>query len=93
MATRVRDYFILIGHTWICGDCRTRLLADPEAMMIGHKLNEDEREALLGLTEQSFRTMMDLAEATGLTMDELRLAIDHPRARLRHLGIRRMYRR
>jgi hypothetical protein len=40
------------------------------------------------LTENSFRTMMDLEADTGLTADEVSLAIDHPRSRLRHLGTR-----
>ncbi|MCB0116882.1 MAG: hypothetical protein KDD84_22440 [Caldilineaceae bacterium] len=86
---RVRDYLILIGHTWICTDCRQRLLDETDAMLIGHKLSEDERERVGELNEDSYRTMMDLAEATGLTMDDLRLAIDHPRSRLRHLGVYR----
>jgi hypothetical protein len=87
MVERVRDYFILIGHTWICPDCRKRLLADPEAMLIGHKVSDEERECILNLTDESFGTMMILAEATGLSMDDLREAIDHPRSRLRHLGV------
>ncbi len=85
---RVRDFLILIGHTWICLDCRTKLLENTEATLIGHKLTEFERERLMELTENSFRTMMDLEAATGLTADEVTLAIDHPRSRLRHLGTR-----
>lgn len=87
MVERVRDYFILIGHAWICPDCRLRLLADPEAMLIGHKVSDEERACILALTDESFGTMMILAEATGLSTDELREAIDHPRSRLRHLGV------
>ena len=85
---RVRDFLILIGHTWICLDCRTKLLENTEATLIGHKLTEFERERLMELTENSFRTMMDLEAATGLTADEVTLAIDDPRSRLRHLGTR-----
>ena len=85
---RVRDFLILIGHTWICLDCRSKLLENTEATLIGHKLTEFERERLMELTENSFRTMMDLEAATGLTADEVTLAIDHPRSRLRHLGTR-----
>jgi len=87
MFERVRDYFILIGHAWICPDCRQRLLAAPETLLIGHKVNEEERACILALTDESFGTMMILAEATGLSTDELREAIDHPRSRLRHLGV------
>ena len=85
---RVRDFLILIGHTWMCLDCRRMLLENPEATLIGHKLSEFEREKVLNLTDSSYRTMMDLEEATGLTADEVALAVDHPRSRLRHLGTR-----
>ncbi len=87
--TRVRDFLILIGHTWICLECRSRLLEDTEATLIGHKVSEFERERLLELNDASFRTMMDLEEATGLSADEIYQAVDHPRSRLRHLGRRR----
>ncbi len=86
---RVRDYLILIGHTWICTNCRQRLLTETDTMLIGHKLSDDERERINELNEESYRTMMELSDATGLTMDDLRLAIDHPRSRLRHLGVYR----
>jgi hypothetical protein len=85
---RVRDFLILIGHAWICLDCRDKLLEDTKATLIGHKLSEFERERLLEMTDKSFRTMMDLEAATGLTADEINLAVDHPRSRLRHLGRR-----
>jgi hypothetical protein len=86
---RVRDYLILIGHTWICTDCRQRLLEDTNTMLVGHKVSDQERERLEELNDESYRTMMDLCSATGLSMDDLRLAIDHPRSRLRHLGVYR----
>ena len=41
------------------------------------------------LKDSSFRTIMDLEEATGLTADEIYRAVDHPRSRLRHLKKRR----
>ena len=85
---RVRDFLILIGHTWMCMDCRRKLLEDPEGTLIGHKLSEFERERIMNLTDSSYRTMMDLEAATGLTADEVSLAVDHPRSRLRHLGTR-----
>lgn len=89
MFERVRDYFILIGHAWICPDCRLRLLEETETMLIGHKVSDEERECILTLTDESFGTMMTLAAATGLSVDDLRSAIDHPRSRLRHLGVYR----
>lgn len=87
--TRVRDYLILIGHTWICLECRSMLLEETEATLVGHKVSEFERERLSELKDSSYRTMMDLEEATGLTADEINQAVDHPRSRLRHLGRRR----
>ena len=87
--TRVRDYLILLGHTWICDRCRRQLLDNPDGMLIGHKLSEEEREHIHALVEESYRTMMDLAAAADISMDELREAIDHPRSRLRHLGVYR----
>lgn len=89
MFERVRDYYILIGHAWICPDCRLRLLTETETILIGHKLSEEERACILVLTDESFGTMMTLAAATGLSVDNLREAIDHPRSRLRHLGVYR----
>jgi hypothetical protein len=86
---RVRDYLILIGHTWICTECRQRLIDDPETLLIGHKLTDEERERVVDLSEESYQTMLELAAATDLSMDDLRMAIDHPRSRLRHLGVYR----
>lgn len=89
ITARARDFLILIGHTWICIDCRRKLLEDTQATVVGYKLTDVERERLQELTEESFRTMMELAAATGLSSDEVAAAVDHPRSRLRHLGVRR----
>lgn len=86
MSTRVRDFALLIGHTWRCSSCREALLEQPQSAVVGFKLDEQQREQILDLTDDSFQTIMRLAEATGLTVRELEEAIDHPRARLRHLG-------
>ena len=56
-------------------------------MLIGHKVSDEERACILALTDESFGTMMALAAATGLSEDDLREAIDHPRSRLRHFGV------
>ena len=89
ITARVRDFLILIGHAWICMDCRSKLLEDTEAILVGHKLSDFERERLQELKAESFHTMMALADATGLTLDEVSVAVDHPRSRLRHLGLNR----
>ncbi len=84
--TRVRDFALLIGHAWRCTRCREVLLENPKQAWIGFKLNEAQREIILGLSESSFQTTIQLAELSGLTMAELDEAINHPRARLRHLA-------
>jgi len=86
MPTRVRDFALLIGHAWRCTRCRDILLENPTAAWIGYKLDETQREAILSLTDDSFQTVAKLAEATSLPMHELDEAIEHPRARLRHLA-------
>jgi hypothetical protein len=84
---RVSDYALLIGHVWRCTDCRDLLMSRPDLYWIGFKLSESQREVIRGLTDESFQTMMRLAEETDLTTQELEEAVDHPRARLRHLGV------
>lgn len=86
MSRRVTDYALLLGHAWRCSACRASLLADPGATWIGFKLSEEQRERILAMDEDDYQTVEALARAAGLTMDELYEAIDHPRARLRHLG-------
>ena len=54
---------------------------------IGFKLNEEQKGAIRHLTDESFQTLMRLSEETGLSTRELEEAVDHPRARLRHLGV------
>jgi len=86
MTGRVRDFALIIGHAWRCTSCRERLLAEPATVCIGYKLLETERQSIENLVDGSFHTVMRLASETGLTTQELEQAIDHPRARLRHLG-------
>ncbi len=86
MSDRVQDFALMIGHAWRCLECREALLSKPEMVWIGYKLNEDQRERIRGLDDDSFQTIAKLTEATGLSTHDLELAIEHPRARLRHLG-------
>lgn len=86
MARRVSDFALMMGHAWRCAECRTDLLEQPELTWIGFKLSAEQRESVREMTFDSFQTVMRMAEATGLDIDELYEAIDHPRARLRHLG-------
>ena len=87
MAERVTDYAMLIGHAWRCPDCRDSLLTEPEIACIGFKLNDDQREAIRSLTNDSFTTVMRLSTELDISTGALYTAIDHPRARLRHLGV------
>lgn len=89
MSERVQDYALIIGHVWRCTDCRDALLENPEATWVGYKLSEDQRERIRQLTDESFQAMSNLVEVTGLSERELEAAVEHPRARLRHLGSNR----
>jgi hypothetical protein len=82
---RTSDLAVLLGHAMQCEVCRERLLAAPERATVGRKLTADQRERLLQLTAEDFENSQTLATAVGLSPQELREGIDHPRARLRHL--------
>jgi hypothetical protein len=87
MSTRLTDFALLMGHVWRCLDCRELLMSNPELYWIGFKLNDEQKEAIRHLTDESFQTLLRLSEVTGLSTHELEEAVDHPRARLRHLGV------
>jgi hypothetical protein len=86
MSMRVQDFALIIGHVWRCTSCRESLLERPEAMWMGYKLSDLQRQRILELDDESFQTIMKLSEATGISVRELEAAVEHPRARLRHLG-------
>lgn len=86
MSIRVSDYALIIGHVWRCMACRDALFANPETVWLGYKLSDFQRERILQLSDESFQSMARLCENTGLDVRELETAIEHPRARLRHLG-------
>lgn len=87
MTERIRDFALVIGHVWRCYECRDRLIEDSVRTCRGYKLTEAERIMASTLTDESFSTVMILAQETGLSTQDLEKAIDHPHARLRHLGI------
>jgi hypothetical protein len=82
---RTSDLAILLGHAMQCETCRDRLLAAPERAIVGRKLSNEQRQRLLQLTNEDFENSQTLAAAVGLSPQELRDGVDHPRARLRHL--------
>ena len=86
MSARVQDFALIIGHVWRCNSCREELFEKPDTVWMGYKLNEDQKSRIRSMTDDSFASMMRLAEATGLDTKEIEAAIEHPRARLRHLG-------
>lgn len=86
MTARVQDFALIIGHVWRCSACREALLTRPESTWLGFKLSEEQRERIRGLSDESFQSLAGLSEVTGLSSKEIEAAIEHPRARLRHLG-------
>jgi hypothetical protein len=86
MSARVQDFALIIGHVWRCNACRDELFEKPDVVWMGYKLNEDQKKRIRALTDDSFASITRLAEATGLDNKEIEAAIEHPRARLRHLG-------
>ena len=86
MTVRVSDFALLIGHVWRCTSCREALLREPVQMGVGYKLSEQQRTCIVNLSDNDVSTIMLLSEASGLHSSEIDAAIDHPRARLRHLG-------
>jgi hypothetical protein len=86
MSERVQDFALIIGHVWRCNSCREALFEKPETIWLGYKLSEDQRQRIRALDDESFQTLLRLTQATGLNAKELEVAIEHPRARLRHLG-------
>lgn len=86
MSMRVQDFALIIGHVWRCHNCREELFERPDTVWMGYKLSDDQKARLRALTDDSFASMLRLAEATGLDNKEIEAAIEHPRARLRHLG-------
>lgn len=87
MNNRVSDFALLIGHVWRCTQCREHLMAQPDVYWIGFKLSDEQRAIIRKLSDESFQTMARLAEETQLAPRDLEEAVDHPRARLRHLGV------
>jgi hypothetical protein len=82
---RISDAAILLGHAFQCEECRSRLLREPERVVVGRKLTAEQRVSIAKLTPQDFSNTQTLAAATGIGVAELIEGTNHPRARLRHL--------
>jgi 3'-phosphoadenosine 5'-phosphosulfate sulfotransferase len=86
MSVRVQDFALIVGHVWRCSSCRDALMERPETLLLGYKVSDAQRSVIMELTDESFQTLERLSAITGLSTHELDAAIEHPRARLRHLG-------
>ena len=84
-SSRTSDLAILLGHVLQCESCRARLLEEPERVIIGRKLTEDQRAKLRNLSPKDLENAEALAGAMGLSVAQLKEGFNHPRARLRHL--------
>ena len=60
---RTSDLAILLGHAFQCEDCRKRLLEEPDRVLVGRKLTQQQRERLTKLTPQDFGNSQTLATA------------------------------
>ena len=80
-----RELMFVLAHAQFCSTCRARLLSAPQAVVTGRALSNDEKEALVRLTEADFFTPERLAEASGVSVRELNEYSNHPVVRLRHL--------
>ncbi len=58
-------------------------------MMVGLKLTREQAATLQEFTQSPYKLVDRLHEETGLTAADFQTAVAHPRARLRHLGLRK----
>jgi hypothetical protein len=79
-----REVLIILAHAQLCERCRERFLSDPNAVLRGRALTDEERARLSELTAADFLTAERLADASGYDLGELNQYYDHPVARLRH---------
>lgn len=81
---RTSDLAVLLGHALQCEPCRDRLLAEPDRVVLGRKISNEQRELLAQLSPEDFESTATLAAAVRLDIGELRDGLNHPRARMRH---------
>ena len=79
-----REVLIILAHAQMCDRCQERFVGDPNAVLRGRAVTDDEKALLSGLTSADFAGAERLAEASGHDVSELMEYHDHPVARLRH---------
>lgn len=79
-----RELLLVVGHAYICQQCREKMLADPARTLAGQRLNAEERKLISELKEESFRNPSDLARLLGSNTSEFYEIMSEPRCRLRH---------
>jgi hypothetical protein len=79
-----REAMIVLAHAQMCEHCRERLLSDPNSVLRGRAMTDDEKARLSELKSADFGTAERLAQASGYDINELTQYYDHPVARLRH---------
>jgi hypothetical protein len=80
-----RELLFVLAHAQLCAACRERLLAAPQAVLIGRMFSAAERETIGRLQAADFFTPERLAKVSGVSVDELSEYANHPVVRLRHL--------
>ena len=79
-----REVLIILAHAQMCERCRERLMGDPNSVLRGRAVTDEEKALVSGLTSADFATAERLAEASGYDVGELTQYYDHPVTRLRH---------
>ncbi|MCB0236149.1 MAG: hypothetical protein KDG58_18335, partial [Anaerolineae bacterium] len=69
---RTSDLAILLGHAMQCEPCRDRLLTEPDRVVVGRKITNEQRARLAQLSPEDFESAVILAAAVGLDVNELR---------------------
>ena len=80
-----REFMIVLAHTHVCTLCRSRLLADAEAVLAGRPLTAAEKDRLSRLQFEDYLTPDTLTRAVGVSPAELEAYRDQGVVRLRHL--------
>jgi len=79
-----REVLLVLAHAQQCERCRTRMLEEPDRILIGRALSQDESAMLGKLAAEDFLTPQTLAKAAGVPASSIAEYSNHPIVRLRH---------